>query len=139
MSDAAGLADAAEAFMGVRFRLHGRDPATGLDCVGLVAASLRAIGLTAQEPRGYRLRNASIAGWLDTVSQSGLVPVHGPVRRGDVLLISPGPAQHHLIIAQGRGWVIHAHSGLGRVVSEPVTAPLKAVAHWRLDSSTKED
>jgi hypothetical protein len=27
------LANAAAGFLGVRFRLHGRDPATGLDCI----------------------------------------------------------------------------------------------------------
>ena len=38
----AALAAAAESLVGTRFRLHGRDPDTGLDCVGLLAASLAA-------------------------------------------------------------------------------------------------
>ena len=31
---AQALAEAAAALVGSRFRLHGRDPATGLDCIG---------------------------------------------------------------------------------------------------------
>ena len=38
------LAEAALGLLGVPFRLHGRDPATGLDCVGLVAEALRRAG-----------------------------------------------------------------------------------------------
>ena len=35
----AAIIAAARAAIGARFRLHGRDPATGLDCVGLVACA----------------------------------------------------------------------------------------------------
>ncbi len=37
----ADLAAAALNLIGTPFRLHGRDPATGLDCVGLVAEAMR--------------------------------------------------------------------------------------------------
>ena len=36
----AAIAAAARALVGVPFRLQGRDPALGLDCVGLVGAAL---------------------------------------------------------------------------------------------------
>ena len=39
------LARAAAGCLGVRFRLHGRDPATGLDCLGLLGAALVATGV----------------------------------------------------------------------------------------------
>ncbi len=38
------FAEAAESLVGIRFRLFGRDPAYGLDCVGLVAAALARSG-----------------------------------------------------------------------------------------------
>ena len=38
----AAIAAAARALVGVPFRLQGRDPALGLDCVGLVGAAMRA-------------------------------------------------------------------------------------------------
>ena len=34
------LATAAEQLIGIPFRLHGRNPETGLDCVGVVAAAV---------------------------------------------------------------------------------------------------
>ena len=38
------LAHAAEGFVGASFRLHGRDPIIGLDCVGLVLLAMAEIG-----------------------------------------------------------------------------------------------
>ena len=38
------LACAAESYIGARFRLHGRDPVTGFDCLGLVLVAMRDIG-----------------------------------------------------------------------------------------------
>lgn len=66
------LAAAAASFVGAPFRLHGRDPARGLDCVGLVAAALAATGRPARAPSGYRMRQARIDGLLDAARQSGL-------------------------------------------------------------------
>ena len=59
------FARAAEALAGARFRLHGRDRSTGLDCVGLVGLALADIGMPVQFPAGYRLRNAAITGGGD--------------------------------------------------------------------------
>ena len=42
----------ARAAIGARFRLHGRDPESGLDCVGLAGHALGITGL----PSGYALR-----------------------------------------------------------------------------------
>jgi cell wall-associated NlpC family hydrolase len=49
-----GLATAAETLVGSRFRLHGRDPETGLDCVGVVAAAMAAIGQSPPSPLDIR-------------------------------------------------------------------------------------
>lgn len=131
----AALARAAEKLIGVHFRPHGRDPTSGLDCVGLVHASLAAIGRRPVAPIGYALRNWSIERWLGCAAASGFAPVQGPIERGDVLLMQISSVQHHLMIAASANSVIHAHAGLRRVVSQPLAGEADLVAHWRLATS----
>lgn len=126
------LAAAAQTFIGTPFRLHGRDPASGLDCIGLVAASLRAIGFCPEAPEGYLLRNVEPGRWLDCAERSGLARASGKVRAGDVALLRPGPGQHHVVIAAGPTSAIHAHAGLRRVVLQPMAFAPALVANWRL-------
>lgn len=126
------LAKAASRFIGVRFQLHGRDPKVGLDCIGLLACSLEAIGSLPVVPQGYRLRNASHLRWLKCAQHSGLVPVQGRITAGDILLIKPGPGQQHLLIVENANSVIHAHAGLRKVVRQAVDPKEKKLAHWRL-------
>lgn len=128
----AALAAAAEALAGVRYRLHGRDPASGLDCVGVVAAALAACGHRAAEPRGYGLRNRSVAPWLALAEAAGLAQAAGPPAPGDVVLVRPGPGQHHLLIALAGGRFVHAHAGLRRVVVQPAPLPWPELRRWRL-------
>ncbi|WP_285712575.1 hypothetical protein [Erythrobacter oryzae] len=129
------VAEAALGLVGCRFRLHGRDPATGLDCIGLVHAALAAAGCAPVAPRGYALRNIAVDGWLPAAAQSGLVAAHGPIRESDILLISLGFAQHHLVIALDAEQVVHAHAGLRRVVRQPRDPAWQIEAAWRLASS----
>jgi cell wall-associated NlpC family hydrolase len=125
------LAAAAERFVGAPFRLHGRDPERGLDCVGLVLAALETVGRRARIP-AYRLRMREIGGLVAAASEAGLVEVSGPITAGDVLLVRPGPAQHHLAIAASGGGFVHAHAGLGRVVLTPAPLPWAEERRWRL-------
>ena len=126
------LAAAAERLVGVPFRLHGRCPERGLDCVGLVAAALAAVGRTAVAPAGYRLRQTDVGRWLAAAAEAGLVEAAGEVEPGDVLLVRPGPAQHHLVIAGRESGYVHAHAGLGRVVITPAPLPWAEKRRWRL-------
>jgi hypothetical protein len=121
-------AQAAEALVGTRFRLMGRDPASGLDCVGLVAAAL---GVPVA-PTDYRLRNRDISAALAFAPAAGLVEAVGAIEPGDVLLAVSGPAQHHLLVAGTGGGFIHAHAGLRRVVATPGPLPWPVTRHWRL-------
>lgn len=121
MSD---VAHAARAAVGARFRLHGRDPATGLDCVGLAAL---ACGLDA--PTGYALRGGDaehVAAWLDAV----LVRAD-EAAAGDLLLMRTGPGQLHLGIRTDGGFV-HADAGLRRVVERPGAPPWPVLGAWRI-------
>lgn len=131
------LAQAAQSLVGCPFRLHGRDPATGLDCVGLVAAALAATGVHAMAPVGYSLRNIGIAQWLPLAHRAGLRPSVGPVAAGEILLIALAHCQHHLAIAADSRSVIHAHAGLRRVVRQSRDTAWQVEAKWRLAPSSE--
>lgn len=128
------LARAAEQLVGCRFRLHGRDPATGLDCIGLLAASLEACGRAATLPTGYPLRLTRLDGWMPDARTLGFAPAASAVEPGDVMLVVPGPAQFHLAIAGRDGGTIHAHAGLRRVVHTASLPDGPLAGHWRLAS-----
>ena len=125
------FAAAAEALLGVPFWLGGRDPALGLDCVGLVACAL---GPGTPAPAGYALRNSAIDRHLAFAARAGFVAATGPLLRGDLVLARPGPAQHHLLVAIGPASFIHAHAGLGRVAIHHGPLPWPMAGHWRLAS-----
>ena len=132
------FAEAALALVGVPFRLHGRDR-NGVDCVGLVALALTAIGRRPDVPVGYRLRALSVDPLLEFAERNGFVSPSGPEWAGDLLLVHPCPIQAHLVIASGQGGFVHAHAGLRRVVHEPrrtcVPWPWPAAVRWRLTES----
>jgi hypothetical protein len=130
-----GGGEAAAAFVGCPFRLHGLDPATGLDCVGLVYASLAAMGHHPVAPRGYGLRNLSVDQWLEFAERSGLEPATGPAGGDEVLLAALGYGQHHLLITTGQGEVVHAHAGLRRVVRHRRDPAIRIDARWRVNAS----
>lgn len=131
----AALAEAAEALVGVPFRLHGRDPAHGLDCIGLLGAALTTIGRPAALPTGYPLRLASLQGWLPDATALGFGEAIGEVRPGDVALLSLGAAQVHLVIADRDRGHVHAHAGLRRVVRSPGLPAHPQLARWRLSET----
>lgn len=126
------LAEAARALVGSPFRLHGRDPATGIDCLGLVGAALAACGRQVRYPQGYRLRNTAIEPWLTFAPRNGLERTSGPIQRGEVQLVQPGPAQHHLLIALGNDSYVHAHAGLRKTVIQTLNPADPPLRRWRL-------
>lgn len=132
MSDAMALARAAEALVGTPFRFRGHDPHTGLDCIGLVAASLAAIGREPPMLPEYAMRNIDITRLLPLLPQAGFAETDAPAEPGDLLLLRPSSAQYHLTIAGRDALLIHAHAGLGRVVASPVTPLWAEQARWRL-------
>ena len=115
----------ARACVGVRFRAQGRDPAHGLDCVGLAA---HALGRAA--PGGYAPRGDG-GGLEPGLRDAGLAPI-APMaaRAGDLLVVAAGPAQRHLVLLTDGGFV-HAHAGLRRVVETPGAPPWPAASAWR--------
>lgn len=134
------LAAAALTLEGVPWRLHGRDPVHGLDCIGLLSAAMARAGQPIVLPGGYPLRLTQLDGWLPDPHPLGFVGTTGPILPGDVMLTRPGPAQFHLAIAltgEGREW-IHAHAGLRRVVRSADLAGTP-IARWRLTADDPQD
>ena len=115
--------------VGVRFRLQGCDPATGLDCVGLVYAAYAAAGARLVRPGNYPLR-----GWARARVEAGLVAagflrVVDAARAGDVALIALAAGQFHLGLI-GPASLVHAHAGLRRVVETPLDG-VAGAERWR--------
>ncbi len=128
----AALAQSAADLVGTRFLLHGRDPATGLDCIGLLAAALAGAGRVVSLPNGYTLRMRDPAGWLPEPAALGFAPTRPPFAPGDAVLLRLGAVQVHLAIAALDGGWVHAHAGLRRVVHQPVLPDGTILHHWRL-------
>lgn len=121
--------EAALAAVGARFRLHGREPASGLDCVGLAAWALRAGGFESAVPTGYSLRGGdarAVAGSLDAMLMRA-----ADERPGDLLLMRTGPGQLHLGIRAADG-LVHADAGLRRVVLRPGAVAWPVIGCWRI-------
>jgi len=125
------VAAAAREAVGTPFRLQGRDPSAGLDCVGVVALALRAGGHEGPIPSGYDLRCGDAARYRSC--WAGMSGADGR-RTGDVLLCLAGPRQLHLAIRTAAGFV-HADAGLRRVVERPGELPWPLVMAWRLGES----
>ncbi|MFS0772821.1 peptidoglycan endopeptidase [Sphingomonas sp. 1P08PE] len=114
----------ARALVGARFRLHGRDAATGLDCVGVVALAL---GID-DVPTGYPLRGGDPERWTAVLdARLRRVATWGA---GDLLLMTTGPGQLHLGIWTGDA-LVHADVALGRVVERPGVPPWPVLGCWR--------
>ncbi|GAA4781194.1 hypothetical protein GCM10023219_31790 [Stakelama sediminis] len=122
----------AMALVGVPFRLHGRDPVFGLDCVGLASEALEAGGELGRVAQGYRLRTGDAAhvGALIRAAGLGRVECAGP---GDLIVVRAGPGQLHLAIRVPDG-IVHADAALRRVVHRPGAVPWPVVGCWRLEN-----
>ena len=116
----------ARALIGVPFRLHGREPVYGMDCVGLVAAAYCA---SAGIPVGYALRGGSVDAYVSMINALRLTRRRGLLRPGDVLLMNAGPQQFHLGLWTGTS-LIHADAMLRRVAELPGLPPWPVIGAW---------
>lgn len=127
------LAQAAEQFVGAPFRLHGRDPRTGLDCIGLLEAAFDSCGMSTKLPTGYSLRTGRWQGLELHAERLGFVPCKIPAKPGDVCLLQPSPVQMHFaIVSTTPGLMVEAHAGLRRVVISPLPDATTLAGLWRL-------
>jgi len=122
---------AAQAMVGVRFRVQGRDAAGGLDCVGLVAAAYAAAGREVTVPSGYPLRGWQRERIERGLTAAGFAVATGSACVGDVALICLPAGQFHLGL-YGRDRVIHAHAGLRCVVAVPLDEMWRGAQRFRV-------
>lgn len=128
---AEAIAAAARTLVGARFRPQGRDPAIGLDCIGVVAVAFARAGITVDAPGDYPQRGgdpARIAARIDAAGLRRVAPAKAVA--GDVLLLAAGPAQLHVAVLTATGFV-HADAGLRRVVETPGRPQWPAIGAWR--------
>ena len=102
--------------IGTRFVAQGRDPAVGVDCIGLAVHAYRIEGC--RVPADYRLAGDHRAAILGFV-----LPLFRRVPRrrialGDFLLLKPGALQWHIGIWTGDG-LLHADARRRMVVERP--------------------
>src|SRR3546814_12396694 len=98
--------------VGARFRPQGNDPATGLDCVGLVWAAYAAAGRRLVRPGDYPLRGWGLERIEGALAVAGFVRADDAMRAGDVVLIAHQARPYHLGLI-GSETFIHAHE-IGR-------------------------
>lgn len=130
--DGCALAGAAQTLVGSPFRLHGRDPVTGIDCIGLVACAMSILERPVPPIPHYALRNLAITPFKGLFAEAGFVAASGKLQAGDLLLLKPSPGQFHLAIAADDARLIQAHAGIGRVVISPAPALADVFGHWHL-------
>lgn len=134
----------ARSFLGVPFLHQGRNPAVGIDCVGLGVLYLRELGIEVRDRTAYD-RNP------DGTLRDELVRVMGPpvaegpgcwkhAQPGDVLSIrfanlSRVPERHVAIASElySQPAMIHADSSQKRVVEHPMDArwQRRVIGVWR--------
>jgi cell wall-associated NlpC family hydrolase len=119
--------DRARACLGSPFRLHGRDPSIGLDCVGLIAIAWSRVEAA---PTGYALRNRRDSQWKAVLDGLASRISSGEMGPGDALLLRAGPEQLHLGLWTGLG-LIHADARIGHVIESPGRPAWPLIGCWR--------
>jgi murein DD-endopeptidase / murein LD-carboxypeptidase len=110
-------------FLGTAFRLQGRDPRYGLDCVGLVA-----LVWDVEAPSDYGLRTTNLQTVMAVLDRLGIRK--SEPRPGDAVLYQAGPANLHLGVWMGDS-LIHADARLGRVVETPAPVAWPVLGIWQ--------
>lgn len=107
----------AQRYLGVPFRPQGREPAAGLDCIGL---ALLVFDIPAAAvPKAYRIGDRHcLSGISRALGLCFEMISEGAGRSGDLLLIEIDRGRPHFAV-RGPASHIHAHAGLRRIVETP--------------------
>lgn len=125
-SPAPRLDIAARAYLGTPFLHQGRDPAIGIDCVGLVALCVRDCGLSHLLSHDFTSYHRNPAhGELERRLRAALgAPVTGGLRPGDVVSMSfAGQTRHVGVIGaapDGRPSLIHTYNKPAKVIEHGI-------------------
>jgi NlpC/P60 family putative phage cell wall peptidase len=121
---AAAIVAEAETWLGTPFRHAAALKGIGVDCIHLVHAVYRAVGLTdvalPSYPPDWHLHQGGGNRLMEGLVPH-CVPASEPFELGDILVYNYGRAPSHCAIYVGEGRVIHAPPR-GRVRCDPVTS-----------------
>lgn len=115
------FAAAAERMAGVRWRMHGRDPAKGLDCGGLLVATMAACAVVAVDSLDYDARMPPPDLLWSLCRQNGTEQPWGDQGAGRVGLCAweGGDVPRHLVVMLGGRRIVHVHADARRAVVQP--------------------
>jgi len=114
----------AMALVGTRFRPQGRDPASGLDCIGLVICAFE---LSPVEQPRYRLTDGDWDG-IERALLTWFEPAQSEARPGDVVVFRLPRCFHFGVLAPKH--FVHADLTIGRVVARQLPAPRSVDARY---------
>jgi cell wall-associated NlpC family hydrolase len=106
---------AAHNCVGARFRLQGRDPAYGLDCVGLISYCAKLAGLPVADRLDYDVTTDPTILSAHLIQSGFRKKTEGMLEPGDVVLLSFFGTPNHAAISSTSG-IIHADMRLRKVV-----------------------
>jgi cell wall-associated NlpC family hydrolase len=118
---ASEFAAAAESFAGVRWRLHGRSRAAGVDCGGLLVAALAEVGIQVADTRDYDARMPSPDLLWRLCRDGGVETTPADCGEGRVGLCrwrSRDDARHLVVMLSGRR-IVHVDASVRRVTVVP--------------------
>lgn len=113
------VVSAARSYLGVKFRLHGRDR-TGLDCVGLLYRVLSDLGMKIPDDTDYD-RHPNVEKLQRTLDAYSVRAMSSIPCNGQVLKIRQFIFPMHvaiLAVDQGRATIIHANVKRQKVVEQ---------------------
>ncbi|MGE0109105.1 MAG: C40 family peptidase [Bdellovibrionales bacterium] len=114
MKDVDRFIDAARSCIGTPFHHQGRQPSVGLDCIGLVVVSLKAVGVSVCDRQDYGVRPEG--GALVAALEAHGARAVSEISAGDILLFRYDNQPQHVGIATSSSSLIHAFAPVGSVV-----------------------
>ena len=124
------VVDRARSLIGTRFRAQGRDPAYGLDCLGLAMLAYRIDEIGVR--RDYRLSGDHRRELMTRLADGFRRVSPRTARAADLMLIEVAANQCHLAVRTASGFV-HADARRG-VVETPGAPSWPVVATFRLQT-----
>lgn len=111
------VVDAARKYLGVKWKHQGRNPESGLDCLGLVVQVAKDMGMTPHDPVDYTKSPDGQRLLAELNTQLNPVVDYDT---GDILLIRMGTNPQHLAFVTESGGIIHSYANIRRVVEHPL-------------------
>lgn len=108
----------ARACLGTPFHHQGRKPGIGLDCIGLIVCTLRALGVPVSDITDYDRKPDGVRLCAALIAHGGTALPKDPSiwQAGDILVFRYDGQPQHVAFFDGSGHIIHAFAPAGKVV-----------------------